>query len=221
MRYGFYVSEAGEIELGRYYFLDTGEDLRIWLAPYGRPQTELIVSRFDRSKGELELVWGPNTQRTCRLNRYSDGLLLGTCTQEVTITPIAIRIANQSDHEMMGLYLEPSRADAAILQRAKAILVGQAKRNLNGDRDCSDDRARGEYSVFCAMYEASLEVAGTYRHRRPAMQELRRSLTEMFPGQYLHQLRDINNDPNVTNERIINAIDATVDRLTSKLTRSK
>lgn len=134
---------------------------------------------------------------------------------------MAIRIANRSDYEMMGLYFEPSRTDIAILQRARAIMIGQSERNLNGDRDCSDDRAESKFSVYCAMYVASLETAGLYRHRRPAMQELRRSLTDRFPGDYVHQLRDINNDPSVTNERILEAIDLTIDRLTAMVTRSK
>ena len=134
---------------------------------------------------------------------------------------MAIRVANRSDYAMMGLYLEPSAVDVAILQRAKAILTEQGKRNPNGDRDCSDDRAKSQYSIYCAMYEAALEVAGSYRHRCPAMQELRRTLTDMFHGEYVHRLRDINNDPEVTNERIFEAIDVTIDRLRSKITRAK
>ncbi|MEP3420095.1 MAG: hypothetical protein ABJN35_00010 [Erythrobacter sp.] len=134
---------------------------------------------------------------------------------------MAIRIANRADYEMMGFHLKPSAVDVAILQRAKAILAGQTKRNLSGDRDCSDDRANSRYSVYCSMYDASLDVAGSYRHRRPAMQELRRSLTDMFPGQYVHRLRDINNDPDVTNEQIFEAIDATIDRLTSMIARTE
>ena len=221
LRHGFYVSENGQIELGRYYFLDDGENLQIRLAPYGQPQTELIVSRFDRKEGTLELVWGNNAERTCQLTRYTNALFLGTCTQEERVSPMAIRIANRSDYEMMGLYFEPSQTDVAILQRAKAILIEQAERNLNGDRDCSDDRAEERFSVYCAMYVASLETAGLYRHRRPAMQELRRSLTDSFPGQYVHQLRDISNDPNVTNERIAKAIDVAIDRLMAMVTRSE
>jgi len=221
LRYGFYVGETGQIELGRYYFLDYGQDLEIRLAPYGKPQTKLIVSRFDRKEGVLELVWGEDAAHTCRLIRHTDALFLGTCTQEERVSPMAIRTASRSDYEMMGLYFEPSRTDIAILQRAKAIMIGQAERNLNGDRDCSDDRADRRFSVYCAMYVASLETAGSYRHRRPAMQELRRSLTDRFPGEYIHQLRDINNDPSVTNERILEAIDLAIDRLTDMVPRSE
>ena len=65
LRYGFYVNDDEQIELGRYYFFDDGNNLRIRLAPYGQSPTEFIVSRFDRVKGELELRWGENSERTC------------------------------------------------------------------------------------------------------------------------------------------------------------
>jgi len=63
-----------------------------------------------------------------------------------------------------------SETDIEILERAKQILAGQEQRNQSGDRNCDDDIAAGKFSVFCALYSASIEITGVCRHRRPVMQ---------------------------------------------------
>ena len=95
---------------------------------------------------------------------------------------------------MPAIELPVTGYDLAIVDRALEILDSQAQRNLNGDRNCVDDVERKRFSVFCALYVASIEVDDTYRHGRPALQAARSSFLRNFPGRYAHTLHDINNN---------------------------
>lgn len=66
------------------------------------------------------------------------------------------------------------------------------------------------------MYYASIEVDGVYRHRRPAMQALRKDMVRGCPGEYAHRLRDINNNPKITNQELLDVLDSVI--LKKKLT---
>ena len=217
LRYGFYTEPSGQVQMGRYYFIDDGVGLRVRLAPYGRTAVELPVHSYNRSDGLLELGWEGKPDRTCRLRRYTDLLFVGNCVEKLDVMPLAIRVANESDSEWMGIYMPASETDIAILDRARQILAGQEKRNQSGDRNCNDDIAAGKFSVFCALYSASIEITGVYRHRRPAMQILREVLQERYPGEYAHRLRDINNKSNIPDEDLIEVFDLSRARLLSEL----
>lgn len=217
LRYGFYTEPTGEVRMGRYYFVDDGVELRVRLAPYGRTAVELPVHGYDRDDGVLELGWEGRPDRTCRLKRENETLLLGNCIQKLVVMPIAIRVADERDAEWMGTYFSVSNTDIAILDRARQILREQGRRNPNGDRNCDDDVATGQFSIFCALYYASVEVAGVYRHRRPAMRAVRDDLRRRYPGQYAHTLRDINNNSAIPDESFIEAVDSARTRLVSEL----
>ena len=137
--------------------------------------------------------------------------------ENFVVMPIAIRIGNEGDFEWMGGNIPVSETDIAILERTKQILKRQTQRNRSGDRNCTDDIAASQFSVFCALYAASIEETGVYRHRRPAMQAMRKSLQEKYPGKYAHRLRDINNRPDILDEELIEAVNLAQARLASKL----
>lgn len=86
--------------------------------------------------------------------------------------------------------------DIRILLRAEDLLDGAAAWNRDDDRVCVDDERAGRRSLFCALHQASLEVAGEYRHRRPALQEVRFAIEDATGGRpFEHRLRDFNNLP--------------------------
>ncbi|MDX1486622.1 MAG: hypothetical protein R3268_00370 [Acidiferrobacterales bacterium] len=207
LRYGFYTEPNGQVAMGRYYFIDDGDSLRVRLVPFGRTAVELPVHKYDRGKGVIELGWDGKGNRRCRLERQNDELFLGNCVENSMVMPLAIRVANRYDDEWQGLYFPVSDVDIAIIERARQILESQDRRNVNGDRNCDDDLASGRFSVFCALYVASIEIDGVYRHRRPAVQAARDSLWTRFPGEYAHMLRDINNNDSITDEELIVSLD--------------
>jgi hypothetical protein len=217
LRYGFYTGTSGQALMGRYYFVDDGTSLRVRLAPYGKPAVELPVHSYDRAEGLLKLRWAGKPARTCQLQRFTELLFEGNCIENSAVMPIAIRVANESDFEWMGAHLLVSETDIAILERAKQILTEQQERNQSGDRNCEDDIAASQLSVFCALYSASLEITGVYRHRRPAMQALREVLQEKYPGKYAHRLRDINNRSDILDEELIEAVNLSQARLMFEL----
>jgi hypothetical protein len=186
-------------------------------SPFGRTAVKLPVRSYDRTDGLLELGWEEKPGRKCRLQRHTELLFMGNCMEKLAVMPMAIRVANESDSEWMGIYMPVSETDIAILARAKQILAGQEQRNQSGDRNCDDDIAAGKFSMFCALYSASIEIAGVYRHRRPAMQALRKVLHERYPGQYAHRLRDINNKANISDGDLLEAFDLSRARLLSEL----
>ncbi len=131
--------------------------------------------------------------------------------------PIAIRVVNEYDEEWTGFYFSVSEVDIQILKKAKEILLSQDSRNLNGERSCDDDIATGNFSIFCSLYYASIEVDGVYRHRRPAMRAVREEAVKRYPDEYLHELRDINNNPDITNQDLVDIIDSVIVKLTKEL----
>ena len=217
LRYGFYTQPSGQLAMGRFYFIDEGDNLRISLVPFGKSAVELPVHQYDRDNGALELGWDGKPDRNCRLDRHNDALFLGNCIEDLKVMPIAIPVANRYDEEWMGLYLPVSDVDLAIIEKARKILESQDQRNLNGDRNCDDDLASNRFSVFCALYIASIEIDGVYRHRRPAIQAARDSLWENFPGEYAHMLRDINNDKSIQDEELIASLDAAYTALQAEM----
>lgn len=217
LRYGFYSEPSGQLQMGRYYFIDDGTTLRVRLVPFGKTARELPVRAYDRSQGMLELGWEGRPDRTCRLEQQNERLFLGNCIEGLSVMPMAIRVANAFDVEWQGTYFPVSEADLAIVKKAMEVFEAQEQRNLEGDRNCDDDMASGRLSVFCALYAASIEVAGVYRHRRPAIQAVRDHLWERFPGDYVHMLRDINNNAAISDSQLLDAFDSAYTALQSHL----
>lgn len=217
LRYGFYTEPSGQVQMGRYYFIDDGTNLRVRLAPYGVTPLELPVRSYDRSNGMMELGWEGKPDRVCRLRRHTELLFAGNCLENDNVMPMAIEVANGSESEWMGTHLPPSETDVAILDRARQIFGAQENRNLNGDRNCDDDEANGSYSIYCAMYQASIDIAGVYRHRRPAMEVFRDILREHYPGNYVHTIRDINNTSSIPDQDLAEMLDKARSRLESEL----
>ncbi len=202
LRYGFYTKMSGQVEMGRFYFVDNGDQLQVSLVPYGMPAVELPVTRYDRNEGLLVLGWQGRPERMCRLIRQNEELFLASCVEKFRVLPIAIRLANEFDDEWMGKQFLVSDVDLKIIDRAIADTEFSGARNLGGDRNCLDDIGSRRFSVFCALYAASIDVDGVYRHRRPAMQAARASLKREFPGDYAHTLRDINNTESISDAEL-------------------
>ncbi len=217
LRYGYYTESDGIIKMGRYYFIDDGSELKVRLAPYGQTATDLPVLDFNRDEGIIELAWKGKPNRKCKLIKQNDSLFLGNCIEGNAVMPMAIRTANENDNEWMGVYFSVSDTDISILKKAKEIILSKKSRNLEGDRNCDDDIATGNFSFYCSLYYASIEVDGVYRHRRPAMQAVRKEMVKRYPGDYVHRIRDVNNNPKITNQELLDILDSVVRELTLEM----
>ena len=217
LRYGYYTESDGIIKMGRYYFIDNGSELKIKLAPFGKTHIDLPVIEFERNKGIIKLGWDGKPNRECKLIKQSDSLFLGNCIEKNSVMPMVIRIANENDKEWMGVYFSVSDTDISILQKAKEIILSKDSRNLKADRNCDDDIETENFSFYCSLYYAAIEVDGVYRHRRPAMQAVRKELVERYPGNYVHRIRDINNNPEISNKELLEVLDVVIRELALEL----
>lgn len=82
--------------------------------------------------------------------------------------------------------------DLEILDRAGALLANESAWNRKDTRECPPDAK--SLSLFCALQKASIEVIGTYDHRRAALQEVRFAIEDATGGrEFEHRLMDFNN----------------------------
>jgi hypothetical protein len=94
----------------------------------------------------------------------------------------------------------PNSLDREILHAA-AIITSDAVWNRADNRKCAPTAKT--WSIYCAEYQASVEVTGGFHHRRPAL-EIVRELVDERTGKksYPHRLMGYNNDPSTRLEDV-------------------
>jgi roadblock/LC7 domain-containing protein len=91
----------------------------------------------------------------------------------------------------------PNDLDRQIIQRAAALITSDAVWNRADNRKCPADAKT--VSLYCAEERATIEVAGGFHHRRPALELVRVIVEERTKKKkYQHRLMDYNNDPTTT-----------------------
>ena len=137
--------------------------------------------------------------------------LCGLCTAQ-----LAISQANEENRELVF-----GATDLRIIQRADSILSDPSRWNKQDDRQCEDDISSGNYSLFCALYQASVEETGEYIHRRPAMQIVRFTLEKYENGRVVnHRLMDWNNHPDTQFEELKKVLKESMDEVKGQLEES-
>jgi hypothetical protein len=82
--------------------------------------------------------------------------------------------------------------DLRLLERADQILADASRWDRTDDRTCSPNAV--QFSLFCALQKASIEVLGEYQHRRLALEEVRFAIVGVYGGRkFAHRLMDFNN----------------------------
>lgn len=110
--------------------------------------------------------------------------------------------------------------DLDILQRADAILTDASVWNRHDTRDCA--KSDTTWSLYCALFRASMETTGKYNHRSAAMQETRKTVEELTPGkEFAHRLRDYNNLPTTSFADIKQVLTLTIGKIKNKIWSQK
>jgi hypothetical protein len=108
--------------------------------------------------------------------------------------------------------------DLQIIQRADSILSDATSWSKQDDRQCEDDIAAGKYSLFCALYKASIDVTGEYLHRRAGMQVVRFTLEKYEQGRVKdHRLMDWNNHPDTTFDEVKQVLKESIKTVSKEL----
>jgi hypothetical protein len=93
--------------------------------------------------------------------------------------------------------------DVLILNRADDILSSESIWSKEDDRKCLDDIDSNHYSLFCALYKASLDIAGEYDHRKPGLQQVRWIIDDLYKDRLAgHRLMDFNNHEKTSFEEV-------------------
>lgn len=160
-------------------------------APYGKtPRSWGSIGL--RQDSSIEFHWAGNPRFLCVLQRIDQRNYKGTCrgSGQIDRRLILTRWNEPSD----GRELPVSDTDLRILAKARQLLSGPSVWNRHDDRACEDDAKQNSWSLFCALYQASVDEAGLYLHVRPVMTEARAALARATSGQRLqHPIMDYNN----------------------------
>jgi hypothetical protein len=90
--------------------------------------------------------------------------------------------------------IKPSTLDLAVVARAAQILSAEAAWNRADNRKCPVNAT--QWSIYCALEKAEIEVTGGFHHRRPAAEIVRKIVDERARKRdYHHLLMEYNNDP--------------------------
>jgi len=123
-----------------------------------------------QSDGSIEFHRADDSTVRCVLRRIDERDYLGICQgfgpneRQVKLT------RNQPPH---GLELPLSETDFRILAKAREILSGTSVWNRMDDRYCEEDKRQNSWSLYCALYQASVDVSGTNLELRPVMIDVR------------------------------------------------
>jgi hypothetical protein len=91
----------------------------------------------------------------------------------------------------------PGPEDVLILDRAAEILSDPGVWDREDDRVCEESDTN--WSLYCALVAATIDVTGEARHRQPALQVVRRVVAEVGGDRIDdHRLMNYNNHPDTT-----------------------
>ena len=108
--------------------------------------------------------------------------------------------------------------DLKVVQRADSILSSPTIWNKDDDRECSDDISTGHYSLYCALYKASIEITGVYIHRKAALQIVRFTVEKYDNGRVInHRLMDWNNHPETTFDEVKKVLGEAIQTIKQQL----
>ena len=116
---------------------------------------------------------------------------------------------------MINRPLSQNEYDAAILERTIELLSDEAGWSKSGDRSCDADEQM--LNLYCALRRASIEVAGEFKHRAAALQEVRHAIERQNPRvDYAHRLMDYNDDQGTSFEELHAVLQDALDNLRAR-----
>jgi hypothetical protein len=112
--------------------------------------------------------------------------------------------------------LPPTSDDIRIIQRAKALLSDEKVWNREDNRTCPANPQN--WSLFCALQQATQEISGGVHYRQPALQMVREVLNEVGGNRLgKHRLMDYNNHSDTTLTDVHSLLNTAQARLEKRL----
>ena len=185
----------------------TAEGLVIVSAPLGKTPVSWgpIAVAAD---GTIEFHRAGDSSQICTLKPTEYDTYVGSCRGSVSRRFTLARRGNPG-----GFEVAVDDKDFQILAKARQILSGPAAWNRHDNRVCDDTRTKQSWSLYCALYEASLAVTGIHLPGRPVIQETRVAAIEVAHRQFQRSLLDFNNSESTTYPDIAKVFDLAERRL--------
>jgi len=206
--------------------------LQIFLADYGK--TPILLKNTEYNGRKLIFFLPSPKSLKCQLNsqinpqpsrelypRYFQRnylIYVGECFNDRKEISNITMASSTRLRPLRGRNLAPSESDIKILSRSLEILDNSSVWNQTDDRVCDDDRKNISWSMFCALYDASLDVTSKYLHSRPAMREVRDVIEEVTNNRpFEHRIRDYNNSTETTFNQVRQVLKIAKKRLQAKV----
>lgn len=216
--YGWAVTDAGDSTFVRLELDGSPERPEARLAEFGSVPLPFDSVSFAPDTSTIGWLWPGRAHDRCELRRRAEHHWAGSCRSETGERRIVLGGGYRAD---LGQDLHPGRTDVRIVDRARDLLGSEADWNRADDRICEDDERSGRVSLFCALYLASIEVAGEYLHRRRAMTVPREIIGERAVDRVtVHTLRDFNNHELTSFEEIHDVLEEAYRRVAAAATGS-
>jgi hypothetical protein len=166
-----------------------GEPLRMEVRAGESADIEWVGGLYVNDMGPLAFEIAPSTSEARGVIRtpfgwlWLDGFSAGDVAME-----FGFDIQNE---------VPPGPEDVLILDRAAEILSDPGVWDREDDRVCEESDTN--WSLYCALVAATIDVTGEARHRQPALQVVRRVVAEVGGDRIDdHRLMNYNNHPDTT-----------------------
>ena len=183
-----------------------GDGLVILSAPLG--QTPVSWGRIAiEPGGRIAFHRAGDPSQLCSLKRSEHDTYEGSCQGSAGQFTLA-KLGNPG-----GVDVKADDNDLRIVAKARQFLSGPSVWNRHDDRICSDSRKKQSWSLFCALYQADLDVTGVYQPGRPVIQEARVAILEVAHRSFPRSLLDFNNLDSTTYADVVKVFDLTEQRI--------
>ncbi|MGI8741753.1 MAG: hypothetical protein ACR2NN_04120 [Bryobacteraceae bacterium] len=116
-----------------------------------------------------------------------------------------------------GETIPVGETDLRVVRRGEQILSDETKWNRKDNRVCPENATT--WSLYCALYKASVEINGKFDHRLGALEEVRRNVEQASKGKnYNHRLMGYNNDPSTKFADILKVLRTSEKTIAARLT---
>jgi hypothetical protein len=115
-------------------------------------------------------------------------------------------------------YCPPAtKMDLDIINLTLKYLENPKNWHQGDDRECDDDKANKQRSLFCALKIASIEIMKEYNHRNKAIQTIRFVIDDLYPDHgFDHTLKEFNNAASTSHADILNVINLAKKRMSEE-----
>jgi hypothetical protein len=184
-----------------------GDGLVIMSAPSGETPVSWGAITI-APDGTIEFHRAGDPPPLCTLKRLEFGTYEGSCRGSITRRLTLAKRGNPG-----GLDVPVDDKDLQIVAKARQILSGPTVWNRHDNRECGDSSAKQSWSLYCALYQANLDVTGVMQHLRPVMEEARVAVVELAQRGFQRSLLDFNNLESTTYADVVKVFDLTEQRL--------